>query len=93
MKLVRFEKHGQEGWAVQDAATDAWHGLTQGAAAYPGSLDRLVRQGRIALDAAAAVMRAQAVVDLSQATFLVPLAEPRKIICVGLNYRDHTEES
>ncbi len=93
MKLVRFERQGQEGWAVQDAASGAWHGLTRDAAAYPGSMDVLVRRGRTALDAAAAVMRGQPVVDLSQATLLVPLAEPRKIICVGLNYRDHTEES
>ncbi|PKO64386.1 MAG: fumarylacetoacetate hydrolase [Betaproteobacteria bacterium HGW-Betaproteobacteria-16] len=93
MKLVRFEKQGQEGWALQDTVSGTWHGLTRGAAGYPGSLDALVRQGRIALDAAAAVMRVQPVVDLSQATLLTPLAEPRKIICVGLNYRDHTEES
>ena len=93
MKLVRFEKQGQEGWALQDTVSGTWHGLTREATGYPGSLDALVRQGREALDAAAAVMRAQPVVDLSQATLLTPLAEPRKIICVGLNYRDHTEES
>jgi acylpyruvate hydrolase len=93
MKLVRFERQGQEGWALQDTVSGTWHGLTRDDVAYPGSLDALVRQGRLALDAAVAVMRAQPAVDLTQATLLTPLAEPRKIICVGLNYRDHTEES
>jgi 2-keto-4-pentenoate hydratase/2-oxohepta-3-ene-1,7-dioic acid hydratase in catechol pathway len=93
MKLLRFQRDGREGWAVQDPATGAWHGATEGAAAYPGSLDAALRQGRAALDAAATAMRAQPVVDLAAVRFLAPVAEPRKIICVGLNYRDHTEES
>ncbi len=93
MKLLRFQRDGREGWAVQDPARGAWHGATEGAAAYPGSLDGAIRQGRPALDTAAAAMRAQPVVDLAAVRFLAPVAEPRKIICVGLNYRDHTEES
>ncbi len=93
MKLVRFRLDGREGWAVQDPASGAWHGATQAAAGYPGSLDAAIRQGRRALDAAAATMRGQSVIDLARATFLTPVAEPRKIICVGLNYRDHSEES
>ena len=32
-------------------------------------------------------------VDVSEATLLAPLARPPKIICVGLNYRDHAAES
>ncbi|MBO9195918.1 fumarylacetoacetate hydrolase family protein [Rhizobium sp. 16-449-1b] len=33
------------------------------------------------------------VVDLSQVSYLPPISAPGKIICVGLNYADHTEES
>lgn len=93
MKLVRFRLNGQEGWAVQEAATGAWHGAVVGASDYLDSLDALVRQGRQALDVAVAAMRRQPPIDLTRATYLPPLAEPRKIICVGLNYRDHTAES
>lgn len=93
MKLVRFERQGREGWAVQDATGGAWHGNTEDAVGYPGTLDEAIRQGRPALDAATAAMRSQPVVDLERVRFLAPVAEPRKILCVGLNYRDHTEES
>lgn len=93
MKLVRFCRDGREGWAVQDPASGAWHGATQGASGHPGSLDQAIRQGQAALDMAARAMRAQPVVDLTGVQFLPPVAEPRKIICVGLNYRDHSEES
>jgi acylpyruvate hydrolase len=93
MKLVRFESGGREGWAVQDAVTGFWHGTTQAEPGFPGTLDAAIRQGRTALDAAAAAMREQPVVDLDQVRFLTPVAQPNKIICVGLNYRDHSEES
>ncbi|WP_066269710.1 fumarylacetoacetate hydrolase family protein [Hydrogenophaga palleronii] len=93
MKLLRFERAGLEGWAVQDDGSGLWHGTTSDAAAYPGALDAAIRAGRQVLDAVAAVMRAQPTVDLAQVRLLAPVAEPRKIICVGLNYRDHTEES
>lgn len=93
MKLLRFLSQGQEGWAVHDALANAWHGTTDGAPAYPGALDDLIRQGRPALDAAARVMGQQAAVDLANVELLAPVGRPPKIICVGLNYRDHTEES
>jgi 2-keto-4-pentenoate hydratase/2-oxohepta-3-ene-1,7-dioic acid hydratase in catechol pathway len=32
-------------------------------------------------------------VDLAEVTFLPPLPHPRKIVCVGLNYRDHAHET
>lgn len=93
MKLLRFQSSGRNGWAVCNAATGAWHGTTPGAAGYPGDVDDLLRQGRPALDAAAAAMARQPVVDLATVQLLAPVAHPAKIICVGLNYRDHTAES
>ena len=32
-------------------------------------------------------------VDLAKTPFAAPIARPPKIICIGLNYRDHAEES
>jgi acylpyruvate hydrolase len=93
MKLVRFQSHGRQGWAVYVAATAAWHGATTGQPGYPGEVDALIRQGRAALDSAAHAMAQQPKVDLETVEFLAPIATPSKIICVGLNYRDHTAES
>ena len=31
--------------------------------------------------------------DPAHATLLAPIPDPRKIICIGLNYRDHAAES
>lgn len=93
MKAVRFRSKGQEGWAVHDPLSDAWRGATQDLAGYPGALDELILQGRPALDAAAAHMLAQAPVELTAVQFLAPVADPPKVICVGLNYRDHSAES
>ena len=55
-----------------------------GRAAAPGS--RLADFQRLA---AAATIH----VDPNQAVFLSPSIEPPKILCVGLNYADHTKES
>jgi acylpyruvate hydrolase len=93
MKLVRFQSHGHHGWAVWNASTTAWRGTTHNQPGYPGDVDDLIRQGRATLDAAALAMAQQPVVDLDAVQFLAPVAHPAKIICVGLNYRDHTAES
>lgn len=58
--------------------------------ALPTSLEELLRQGLVPRTAEVA-SRSQAVV--SQPRFLAPILRPQKIICVGLNYRDHAEES
>ncbi|MFN9475186.1 fumarylacetoacetate hydrolase family protein [Acidovorax sp.] len=39
------------------------------------------------------VARASAPVPLAEVQFLPPVVAPEKIICVGLNYHDHTKES
>lgn len=94
MKWVRFEQGGREGWAVADGqVADAWHGAVRGEPGYPGDVDDLIRQGRAALDAAGEALRRQPRIDLGQVRLLPPVARPAKIICVGLNYRDHTAES
>jgi len=92
MRFAAFSSGGQEGLAV--AAPDAeFHGLLSGDAGYPGSLDSLVRKGRGALDAAAVVLLRGQPIDLDQVKLLPPLRASEKIICVGLNYVDHSLES
>jgi acylpyruvate hydrolase len=92
MRFATFKSGEQEGLAVADL-NGAFHGLLSGDEDYPGSLDLLIRKGRAALDTAAEVLGKGPAIDLDQVTLLPPLLAPGKIICVGLNYVDHSIES
>ncbi len=94
MKLLRFMAFGKEGWAFQNPVTGSWHGKTQLSSDFPGTLDDLIARGRTAIDAAVEGEMSDApVLDLASIELLAPVGKPPKIICVGLNYRDHTAES
>lgn len=55
-----------------------------------GSLVRKVAQGASLAELSSAV---ETTIGLADVTLLPPVIRPSKIICVGLNYRDHTAES
>lgn len=93
MKVVRYLAGGREGWAVSNAETGQWHGCTAETHSYPGSVDAQIRKGPEAFAAAARAMLQQSPVDVDAAQLLPPVGEPAKIICVGLNYTDHSAES
>jgi acylpyruvate hydrolase len=59
--------------------------------AAPGDLDALARAGDI-VSAIESVKTRGTPVDLDTLTFRPPLANPPKIICVGLNYAEHAAE-
>jgi 2-keto-4-pentenoate hydratase/2-oxohepta-3-ene-1,7-dioic acid hydratase in catechol pathway len=63
--------------------------------ALPASLRQLLEQGPAALQAAdQAAQRPGAVtVPAAAAKLLPPIPDPPKIVCLGLNYRDHAAES
>jgi acylpyruvate hydrolase len=57
-------------------------------------LAELVRKGMPALREAEAILRQHGQpLDEASITYLPPIPKPPKIICVGLNYLDHTKES
>jgi acylpyruvate hydrolase len=60
---------------------------------FPGRLDQLIRAGRGALDIAHGRLARAAAIDPDTVTWLPPLPAPGKIICIGLNYVDHSLES
>jgi 2-keto-4-pentenoate hydratase/2-oxohepta-3-ene-1,7-dioic acid hydratase in catechol pathway len=92
MRFAAFKSAGQEGLAA--AGPDRqFHGLLTTDAAYPGSLDALVAGGSAALHRAAQTLAEGLEIDVSEVTLLPPLRSPGKIICVGLNYVDHSIES
>jgi 2-keto-4-pentenoate hydratase/2-oxohepta-3-ene-1,7-dioic acid hydratase in catechol pathway len=92
MRFAAFSRDGREGLAAANPQGE-FHGLLSVDPNYPGSLSGLISKGRAALEAAAATLTQGPVIDLNQVKLLPPVAAPGKIICVGLNYVDHSLES
>ena len=90
MRIVHFEKAGVLGIAADDGS--GWHGLTERESGFPGTLPELVAQGADLLRTAKGLLPMHAI-DLNAVRILPPVPKPPKIICVGLNYDDHLEES
>ena len=90
MRIVHFETSGVPGIAVDEGS--GWHGLTQRDGGFPGTLPELIARGADLLRAGRNLRQAPAI-DLSAVRLLPPVPVPRKIVCVGLNYDDHLEES
>ena len=91
MRFLSYMQAGKKGLAIR--VGDQLNGLSEAEENYPGSLEQLLQQGSDALTQAAEVLKQGSTIDLSHVELLAPLSQPPKIICVGLNYADHTKES
>ncbi|UVK56908.1 fumarylacetoacetate hydrolase family protein [Mesorhizobium sp. AR02] len=60
---------------------------------FPGWLDELIAEGTPALQAAGEKLACGRRIDAKSVEWLPPISRPGKIICVGLNYVDHSIES
>ncbi|HLZ06955.1 MAG TPA: fumarylacetoacetate hydrolase family protein, partial [Chloroflexota bacterium] len=90
MKWVAFSQDGRPGVGVlRDGAV---HGRLCTDPLFGGDLDDLIRQGRPDWCEATACADAP-YFALDAIQFRPPFARPNKIVCVGLNYRDHTDEA
>jgi acylpyruvate hydrolase len=90
MRIANFERDGIPGIAVDDGS--GWHGLTQRDSGFPGSLPELIAQGADLLRVGR-ILRQSPEIDLNAVRLLPPVPAPPKILCVGLNYDDHLQES
>jgi acylpyruvate hydrolase len=90
MRIVHFEARGVLGIAADDGA--GWHGLTQRDSGFPGTLPELIAQGADLLRIGGSLGQAPAI-DMNAVRLLPPVPRPPKILCVGLNYDDHLEET
>src|SRR5437870_6594078 len=90
MRIVHFEAVGVPGIAADEGS--GWHGLTQRDSGFPGTLPELIAQGADLLRIGRSLGQSPAI-DLSTVRLLPPVPKPPKILCVGLNYDDHLEES
>jgi len=86
MRLARVTKDGKIGLAAKSGEK-----VTIAYGAELADLDAHLAAGT--LTGAGAKAAAGEAVDEAALTFLPPLVHPPKIICLGLNYRDHAEES
>ncbi|MDE1172132.1 MAG: fumarylacetoacetate hydrolase family protein [Parvibaculaceae bacterium] len=92
MRFAAFRTNKGEGLAAADA-DGRFHGLFASDPNFPGTLAELIVGGDAALKAGAATLLKGEPVDLDAVTLLPPLPRPGKILCVGLNYVDHSLES
>ena len=90
MRIIHFERRGILGIAADEGS--GWHGLTQQDSGFPGTLPELIAQGADLLHMGRSLGRSP-VIDLNAVRLLPPVPVPPKILCVGLNYDDHLEES
>jgi acylpyruvate hydrolase len=90
MRFIHFETHGVPGIAVDEGS--GWHGLAQPDSGFPGTLPELIAQGTDLLRIGRSLGQSPAI-DLSAVRLLPPVPVPPKVLCVGLNYDDHLEES
>ena len=90
MRIVHFEKEGVPGIAADDGS--GWHGLTARETGFPGALPELIAQGADLLRIGGDLLAIPAI-DLNAVRILPPAPNPPKILCVGVNYDDHIEES
>ena len=90
MRIIHFETGGVPGIAADEGS--GWHGLMQRDAGFPGTLPELIAQGADLLRTGKSLGQSPAI-DLNAVRLLPPVPVPPKILCVGLNYDDHLEES
>ncbi|MFA9439333.1 fumarylacetoacetate hydrolase family protein [Uliginosibacterium sp. sgz301328] len=91
MRFMTFERaDGCRGLAVHGAGQ--WRGLCDGDAGYPGDLDGLLATGADLAAVAERLSRGE-VIDVATVRHLPPLGRPGKILCIGLNYVDHSNEA
>ena len=90
MRIVHFEAGGVPGIAANEGS--GWHGLTQRDGGFPGTLPELIAQGADLLRIGRSLGQSPAI-DLNAVRLLPPVPVPPKILCVGLNYNDHLQES
>jgi 2-keto-4-pentenoate hydratase/2-oxohepta-3-ene-1,7-dioic acid hydratase in catechol pathway len=92
MRFARYQQNGNEGLAAADNGGVS-HGFLVKQDEYPGDLGTLIAAGHAALATAASRLLDGPEIALEEVEPLPPLPTPGKILCVGLNYTEHSRES
>ncbi len=91
MRFARFKKNGREGWRFRILNRDFWQLIDQGGE--QADLLSALARGPEAISALTDLLLNGSAVSLDEVQVLPPLAAPQKIICIGLNYADHSAET
>jgi len=89
MRFLRFRQGGRLGVAVSVGGPE-FRGFHSGEAGYPGDLTPAALAN---LEALGDALLNGAPINPNEVERLPPVANVGKIICIGLNYRDHSAES
>lgn len=92
MRFVHFESGGRAGLGVQDE-NGTVRGFTHSDGGHIPRSDQLPSLDKEALAGVARSLKDAPVLQDGSFEYRPPIARPGKIICVGLNYTDHTRES
>jgi len=92
MRFARFKKNGREGIAVS-LPEQGFFGSYIDQAGEPADLLSALARGPGAVSALTDLLLSGSAVSLDEVQVLPPLATPQKIICIGLNYADHSAET
>ncbi len=91
MRFVRFHLSGLEGLAISNNGRLV--GLYADDPAFPGTLDDIVARTKAGFDDAARILMSGSEIPVDRIGYLPPFSKSKKLLCVGLNYRDHSAES
>jgi 2-keto-4-pentenoate hydratase/2-oxohepta-3-ene-1,7-dioic acid hydratase in catechol pathway len=95
MKLITFAVGGQERIGAL-LAEEQLVDFSQADSSLPQEMVAFLKGGDAARERAAQIMAnppQEAILPLSKVKLCAPIPKPGKILCIGLNYRDHAEES
>ncbi|BCG75067.1 5-oxopent-3-ene-1,2,5-tricarboxylate decarboxylase [Mesorhizobium sp. 113-1-2] len=92
MRFAAYKSSRGPGLAIALPAGE-FRGIDASDAMFPGWLDELIAEGTPALQAAGEKLACGREIDAKSVEWLPPISRPGKIICVGLNYVDHSIES
>ncbi|QUN32543.1 fumarylacetoacetate hydrolase family protein (plasmid) [Cupriavidus sp. KK10] len=92
MRFARFKKNGREGIAVSHPEQGFFGSFIDQGGEQADLLSALAR-GPEAVSALTDLLLNGSAVSLDEVQVLPPLATPQKIICIGLNYADHSAET
>lgn len=92
MKFARYLRQGRIHLAAA-SFDEKFFGLSLDEVAEFGDLDEVIPSGRYVHRELANVLLQGEAVDLDAVPMLPPLSAPQKIVCIGLNYLDHSTET
>ncbi|XP_072537225.1 fumarylacetoacetate hydrolase domain-containing protein 2A isoform X1 [Salminus brasiliensis] len=96
MRLVQFSRKGSEGGVRIGVEQEQGHGVVDLKAfdpSMPSTMREFLELGKAGMECAQrALSSGQCVVPRSDISLLSPVTRPDKVVCVGMNYKDHCLE-